>query len=113
MRLSSDGRLTWSVAEDPVRGPKPGDVVPARPRVLGGRAGIVVESPESVDRAGRAVHAIDEVAACNRGLYREDVVERARVRVEERVGEAMRRSGLLVGQRHQAREDRACQARAT
>ena len=41
-----------------------------------------------------------------------DVVERAGVGVEERVREAVRRPGRLVGERHEAREDRRREARA-
>src|SRR4030095_15952544 len=98
------------VGEDALRCSEAGHVVPARVRMLRRRAGVVVERPKTIGGTCTRVDAVHVVAASDRGLHRQHVVERALVGIEGWIGKAVRMSGFLVRQRHQAREDRAREA---
>jgi hypothetical protein len=88
------------------------NIVPTLVRVLRGRAGIVIERPQPVRRPAACIDSVVVVSARDRGLDRQNVIKRRRIVIDERVGEAVRMTGLLVGDGHDSRENRAREAGA-
>jgi hypothetical protein len=75
--------------------------------VLRRRAGVIIQRAQEVRRAGSSIHAVIEVAAGDGRLDGRDVIERACMFIEQRVGKAVHYPVFLIQQRHQAGEGAA------